>query len=157
MSGILKPAVAAIGANGRVGAGIVAALLEAGSPVIGVARDHGRLMWLAMTHAHEPGLELIQGSVADDESAAELAVRLRDRRLRAFISGTVPLVCSHGAGAEVRSVTGITVFAGMLGVAAFGLLLTPVFYVTLRKLSNRPLVRHGESTLAVNGADAVHA
>ncbi len=34
----------------------------------------------------------------------------------AFIAGTVPLVLSHGAGAEVRSVTGITVFAGMLGV-----------------------------------------
>jgi multidrug efflux pump subunit AcrB len=34
----------------------------------------------------------------------------------AFIAGTVPLVLRHGAGAEVRSVTGITVFAGMLGV-----------------------------------------
>ncbi|KAG1433391.1 hypothetical protein G6F56_014610 [Rhizopus delemar] len=40
----------------------------------------------------------------------------------AFIAGTVPLVLSHGAGAEVRSVTGITVFAGMLGVTLFGLM-----------------------------------
>jgi multidrug efflux pump len=40
----------------------------------------------------------------------------------------------HGAGAEVRTVTGITVFAGMLGVTLFGLFLTPVFYVALRKL-----------------------
>jgi multidrug efflux pump len=38
----------------------------------------------------------------------------------------------HGAGSEVRSATGITVFAGMLGVTIFGLFLTPVFYVTLR-------------------------
>jgi multidrug efflux pump len=56
----------------------------------------------------------------------------------AFIAGTVPLVLSHGAGADVRSVTGITVFAGMLGVTVFGVFLTPVFYVGLRKLVTRP-------------------
>ncbi len=81
------------------------------------------------------------------ESALE-ACRLRLRPIVmtsvAFIAGTVPLVLSHGAGAEVRSVTGITVFAGMLGVTLFGLFLTPVFYVALRKLSGRPLVTHGE-------------
>ena len=80
------------------------------------------------------------------ESALE-ACRLRLRPIVmtsvAFIAGTVPLVLSTGAGAEVRSVTGITVFAGMLGVTAFGLFLTPVFYVALRKLANRPLVSHG--------------
>jgi multidrug efflux pump len=84
------------------------------------------------------------------ESALE-ACRLRLRPIVmtsvAFIAGTVPLVLSHGAGAEVRSVTGITVFAGMLGVTLFGLFLTPVFYVALRKLSGRPLVMHGESTI----------
>ncbi|MGA9335269.1 MAG: efflux RND transporter permease subunit, partial [Rudaea sp.] len=62
----------------------------------------------------------------------------------AFIAGTVPLVFSHGAGAEVRSATGITVFGGMLGVTLFGLFLTPIFYVTLRKLAGRPLVSHAE-------------
>ncbi|MEO6563789.1 MAG: efflux RND transporter permease subunit, partial [Nitrosospira sp.] len=55
---------------------------------------------------------------------------------------SVPLVLSTGAGAEVRSVTGITVFAGMIGVTLFGLFLTPVFYVALRKLSGSALVRH---------------
>ena len=79
------------------------------------------------------------------ESALE-ACRLRLRPIImtsvAFIAGTVPLVLSSGAGAEVRSVTGITVFAGMLGVTLFGLFLTPVFYVALRKLANRPLVSH---------------
>ncbi|MGE6887612.1 efflux RND transporter permease subunit, partial [Serratia bockelmannii] len=40
-------------------------------------------------------------------------------------------------GAEVRGVTGITVFSGMLGVTLFGLFLTPVFYVTLRRLVAR--------------------
>ncbi|HZV22928.1 MAG TPA: multidrug efflux RND transporter permease subunit [Luteimonas sp.] len=74
------------------------------------------------------------------EAALE-ACRLRLRPIVmtsiAFIAGTVPLVFSHGAGAEVRSVTGVTVFAGMLGVTLFGLFLTPVFYVALRKLVSR--------------------
>ncbi|MCS6329584.1 MAG: efflux RND transporter permease subunit, partial [Nitrospira sp.] len=52
---------------------------------------------------------------------------------------------SHGAGAEVRSATGVTVFAGMIGVTLFGLFLTPVFYVGLRMLSGRKLIRHDES------------
>jgi len=74
------------------------------------------------------------------EAALE-ACRLRLRPIVmtsiAFIAGTIPLVLSHGAGAEVRSVTGITVFSGMLGVTLFGLFLTPVFYVALRKLVTR--------------------
>jgi multidrug efflux pump len=36
---------------------------------------------------------------------------------------------------------GIAVFSGMLGVTFFGLLLTPLFYVLVRKLSRRPLTR----------------
>jgi len=55
----------------------------------------------------------------------------------AFIAGTVPLVLADGSGSEVCAVTGITVFAGMLGVTLFGLFLTPVFYVALRKLVTR--------------------
>ncbi|TKI06563.1 efflux RND transporter permease subunit [Martelella alba] len=74
-------------------------------------------------------------------AAALEACRLRLRPIVmtsiAFIAGTVPLILGHGPGAEVRSVTGITVFAGMLGVTGFGLFLTPVFYVALRTLVNR--------------------
>jgi multidrug efflux pump len=37
------------------------------------------------------------------------------------------------------------VFAGMIGVTAFGIFLTPMFYVLLRAATgNRPLKRHGE-------------
>lgn len=74
------------------------------------------------------------------EAALE-ACRLRLRPIVmtsiAFIAGTIPLILGHGAGAEVRGVTGITVFSGMLGVTLFGLFLTPVFYVTLRRLVTR--------------------
>jgi multidrug efflux pump len=45
----------------------------------------------------------------------------------------------------MRSAMGVAVFAGMIGVTAFGLFLTPVFYVALRRLAgNRPLKLHGE-------------
>jgi len=56
------------------------------------------------------------------------------------------LLLSHGAGSEVRKVTGITVFSGMLGVTLFGLFLTPVFYVVLRKLSGQRLHSHDEES-----------
>ncbi|WP_271412008.1 efflux RND transporter permease subunit [Pseudomonas sp. Q1-7] len=77
--------------------------------------------------------------------AAIEASRLRLRPILmtsiAFIMGVVPLVISSGAGSEMRQAMGIAVFFGMLGVTLFGLLLTPVFYVLLRKLAgSRPLV-----------------
>ncbi len=53
----------------------------------------------------------------------------------AFIMGVVPLVFSSGAGAEMRHAMGVAVFSGMIGVTLFGLLLTPVFYVLMRKFS----------------------
>jgi len=90
------------------------------------------------------------------EAALE-ACRLRLRPIVmtsvAFIAGTVPLVLSHGAGAEVRSATGITVFAGMLGVTLFGLFLTPVFYVALRKLVTRKTASDRDLVKAI-GAQA---
>ncbi len=80
------------------------------------------------------------------EAAIE-ASRLRLRPILmtslAFVMGVVPLVISTGAGAEMRQAMGIAVFAGMIGVTAFGIFLTPVFYVLMRKLAgNRPLARH---------------
>jgi hydrophobe/amphiphile efflux-1 (HAE1) family protein len=77
------------------------------------------------------------------EGAIE-AARLRLRPILmtsfAFIMGVVPLVLSHGAGAEIRQAMGVAVFAGMLGVTVFGLVLTPVFYVLVRRFGARPTV-----------------
>ncbi|AJD47233.1 RND transporter, HAE1 family protein [Isoalcanivorax pacificus W11-5] len=70
------------------------------------------------------------------EAALE-ACRLRLRPIImtsiTFTAAVVPLVISSGAGAEVRQALGTAVFAGMIGVTLFGLFLTPVFYVALRK------------------------
>ncbi len=81
--------------------------------------------------------------------AAIEAARLRLRPILmtsvAFVMGVLPLATATGAGAEMRQAMGIAVFAGMIGVTAFGLFLTPVFYVLLRRLAgNRALKRHGE-------------
>ncbi|HEY1394668.1 multidrug efflux RND transporter permease subunit [Roseateles sp.] len=58
----------------------------------------------------------------------------------AFIMGVIPLALSTGAGAEMRQAMGISVFFGMLGVTLFGLFLTPLFYVVVRRLSGgKPL------------------
>jgi multidrug efflux pump len=65
------------------------------------------------------------------------ACRLRLRPILmtslAFVMGVIPLVTSHGAGAEMRRAMGVAVFSGMLGVTFFGLLLTPVFYLLVRR------------------------
>jgi len=53
----------------------------------------------------------------------------------AFIFGVVPLVWAVGAGAELRQALGTAVFAGMIGVTAFGLVFTPVFYGITRWLA----------------------
>jgi len=72
--------------------------------------------------------------------AAVEAARLRLRPILmtsfAFILGVVPLVIATGAGSEMRQALGTAVFAGMLGVTAFGLLFTPAFYVACRWLGS---------------------
>ncbi|MGP2415519.1 multidrug efflux RND transporter permease subunit OqxB [Pantoea ananatis] len=81
----------------------------------------------------------IQGKSITEAALEACRLRLRPIVMTsiAFIAGTIPLILGEGAGAEVRGVTGVTVFSGMLGVTLFGLFLTPVFYVTLRKLVTR--------------------
>jgi multidrug efflux pump len=65
------------------------------------------------------------------------ACRLRLRPILmtslAFTMGVIPLVLSTGAGSEMRRAIGVAVFFGMLGVTAFGLVLTPVFYVVVQR------------------------
>lgn len=95
-------------------------------------------------------------------AAALEASRLRLRPILmtslAFVMGVLPLVLASGAGSEMRQAMGIAVFAGMIGVTAFGLFLTPVFYVALRALTgNRPLKHHGivpQPLRPAGGADA---
>jgi multidrug efflux pump len=71
--------------------------------------------------------------------AALAACKLRLRPIVmtsfAFVIGVIPLLLADGAGAEMRRALGTAVFAGMLGVTAFGIFLTPVFFITVRRLT----------------------
>ena len=84
------------------------------------------------------------------EAAVE-AARLRLRPILmtsfAFIFGVMPLVWAVGAGAELRQTLGTAVFSGMIGVTAFGLIFTPVFYVVTRWIAEH-LSRRSQKPLA---------
>ncbi|QDU07424.1 efflux RND transporter permease subunit [Gimesia aquarii] len=88
----------------------------------------------------------------DRFAAAVEACRLRLRPIMmtafSFILGVIPLLIATGAGAEMRQALGTAVFSGMLGVTVFGLFLTPVFYVVLRKLAKQR-VPAGEAGSAI--------
>ena len=83
--------------------------------------------------------------------AAVDATRMRLRPILmtsfAFIFGVTPLVWAIGAGAELRQTLGTAVFAGMIGVTAFGLVFTPVFYVIARWIAQLG-PRRGKKRLA---------
>jgi hydrophobe/amphiphile efflux-1 (HAE1) family protein len=76
----------------------------------------------------------------DRFAAAVEAAHLRLRPIimtsLAFVFGVVPLVIATGAGAEMRQALGTAVFFGMIGVTAFGLIFTPVFYVVTRGIGD---------------------
>jgi HAE1 family hydrophobic/amphiphilic exporter-1 len=85
-----------------------------------------------------------QGELELGLGRAEAAMEAGRTRLRpilmtsfAFILGVAPLAFASGAGAEMRQALGVAVFFGMIGVTAFGLLFTPVFYIVFRGLSDR--------------------
>jgi multidrug efflux pump len=79
------------------------------------------------------------GASAWDAVVEACRLRLRPILMTslAFIMGVTPLVFSSGAGSEMRHAMGLAVFSGMIGVTIFGLLLTPVFYLVIRKLVQR--------------------
>jgi multidrug efflux pump len=95
-----------------------------------------------------------RGRSVVEATIAASRIRLRPILMTsfAFIMGVVPLVLSHGAGAEMRQAIGVAVFWGMVGVTFFGLILTPVFYVLVRKIELRlkgreaGSVPHGETS-----------
>jgi multidrug efflux pump len=96
----------------------------------------------------------------DTVSAVLEAARLRLRPILmtsiAFIMGVVPLMLAGGAGAEIRHALGTVVFAGMLGVTFFGLLLTPVFYVLIRRMAGRQAIAGSGNTPAVIPSPEAH-
>jgi multidrug efflux pump len=127
----------------------VAGMLAAGLPVdIFVQIGFLVLVGLAAKNAILI-IEFAEQLSAEGMGLREAAIESARLRLRpivmtsfAFIFGVLPLVISHGAGAEMRRALGLAVFSGMLGVTFFGVTLTPVFYFVIRRIfgdGNKPV------------------
>ncbi|MBP7937003.1 MAG: multidrug efflux RND transporter permease subunit [Phycisphaerae bacterium] len=70
----------------------------------------------------------------------------------AFTLGVVPLALAAGAGAEMRVALGVAVFSGMVGVTAFGIFFTPVFYSVVRWLTEGKASSKPSGSAAASGA-----
>jgi len=101
--------------------------------LVGLACKNAILIVEFAKHNEDQGMSPVDAAL----EAARLRLRPILMTSFAFIMGVVPLVIASGAGAEVRRAMGVAVFSGMLGVTVFGLLLTPVFYVLIRRLVTR--------------------
>ena len=92
--------------------------------LVGLAAKNAILIVEFAKQQQDAGLPLAEAVV----TAARMRLRPILMTSLAFILGVVPLVLGRGAGAEMRVALGTAVFSGMLGVTAFGIFFTPVFY-----------------------------
>src|SRR5438309_10190474 len=84
-------------------------------------------------------------------SIKEAALEAGRERLRpilmtsfAFILGVTPLLTSSGAGAASRHSIGTGVFFGMVVATLVGVFFIPLFFASIRSLSERGLLRRTE-------------
>jgi HAE1 family hydrophobic/amphiphilic exporter-1 len=87
------------------------------------------------------GAPLIEGTL----EAAKLRFRPILMTAFAFILGVVPLVIASGAGAQGRKVMGMAVFSGMAMATVLGVLLVPMLFVLIEKVT-KGRGRRGESS-----------
>jgi multidrug efflux pump len=97
--------------------------------VIGLAAKNAILIVEFAVQSQAAGASLFDAVTA----AARLRLRPILMTSFAFILGVLPLVLSTGAGSVSRHEIGTGVIGGMLFATVFGLLLIPVFYVTVRR------------------------
>jgi HAE1 family hydrophobic/amphiphilic exporter-1 len=100
--------------------------------LVGLAAKNAILIVEFAKEAHEKeGLGYVQAAM----EAAKLRLRPILMTAFAFILGVIPLVIASGAGAEGRKVMGMVVFAGMLVATILGVILVPVLFVAVERLS----------------------
>jgi hydrophobe/amphiphile efflux-1 (HAE1) family protein len=112
--------------------------------LVGLASKNAILIVEFAKHLQEQGRDRVSAVL----EAARLRLRPIVMTSIAFVMGVLPLVLADGAGSEVRRAMGAAVFSGMIGVTVFGLLLTPVFYVLLRREEKKVLPAASEEVSA---------
>lgn len=101
--------------------------------LVGLASKNAILVVEFARDLHEDGEGLHEAAV----SASRIRFRPIIMTSLAFTLGVLPLVLASGAGKEMRQSLGLAVFSGMIGVTAFGVFLTPVFFFSLLWLTER--------------------
>jgi multidrug efflux pump len=107
--------------------------------IIGLAAKNAILIVEFAVLAQQRGVPLYEAIL----EAARLRLRPILMTSFAFILGVLPLVFSSGAGANARRAIGTGVAGGMLSAAILGVMLAPVFYVTVRRLVGDKLEMNG--------------
>jgi HAE1 family hydrophobic/amphiphilic exporter-1 len=106
--------------------------------LVGLAAKNAILIVEFAKAAHEKeGLGFVEAAL----EAAKLRLRPILMTAFAFILGVVPLVRASGAGAESRKVMGMAVFAGLLVATMLGVVLVPVLFVAVERLSGKKAER----------------
>jgi multidrug efflux pump len=98
--------------------------------IIGLAAKNAILIIQFALDLQRRGHELVEATLE--------ACRLRFRPILmtsiAFVLGVLPLVISHGAGANGRHALGTGVMGGMIAATLLAVFFIPVFFVTIRRL-----------------------
>jgi hydrophobe/amphiphile efflux-1 (HAE1) family protein len=101
--------------------------------LMGLAAKNAILIVEFAKLAHDRGKPI----VAAAKEAALLRLRPILMTSFAFILGVMPLVFASGAGSASRVALGTSVVSGMLVATVLGILMIPVFYVVIQRISER--------------------
>jgi len=115
--------------------------------VMGLAAKNAILIIEFAVEKQAEGKTLRDGVI----EAAQLRLRPILMTSLAFILGVFPLFISTGAGANSRHAIGTGVIGGMLFATILGLLLIPVFYVSVRQVLGEKLDGDGKGGQKNNG------